>query len=221
MTDQDDKLDKSLTTHQRADGEALAPQHLGAASREGGTDELGEESDRHDAENVAPGDARVQETDVGVESGERKVQRQEQCANQIFNLLSYLNGKPSFVRTDQASHESPENGVHTDDAGEEGGAESDEERKADNTLTGAILEGTGPAQIPDEGGTDEVDEEEHVACACQEDPECSQSGAGIDEGNAEGEEDPACTMLDMEYRICLRIGSTYQQRRFRHQPKGQ
>lgn len=73
MTDQDDELDETFATHQRADGEALAPEHLGTASCEGGADELGEESNGHDANNVAPGDTRVEQTNVSVEAGKGEV----------------------------------------------------------------------------------------------------------------------------------------------------
>lgn len=60
---------------------------------------------------------------------------------------------------DQASHEGPEDWVHSDDAGEEGGSKCDQEREADNALTGTILESTRPAENVDENRSDDEDEE--------------------------------------------------------------
>ena len=119
MTDQNDKFDETLTTHQRTNGEALTPKHLGTAGCERGADEFGEEGDGYNAEDVAPGDSRIEETNVRIEPRKSEVKWQEQTADQIFDLLSDFDGEPAFVRTDQTSQKSAEDGMHPDGSSEE------------------------------------------------------------------------------------------------------
>lgn len=82
--------------------------------------------------------------------------------------------------------------MDANDAGEESRSERDEECETYNALTWAILERAGSAQVPDENRAYSIDEENHVACACEKNPQCSQPRASVDEGYAKGEQDPAC-----------------------------
>ena len=170
ITYQDDKLHQSLTTHQRAHSEAFSPQHLASASCKGCTQELGEEGDSADADDVRPHNARVQETDVGVQSRESEVKREEECPNQILNLLSYFDSKTALVGADESCHERSENRVNANDTSEEGRAQGDEQGQTDDTLTGAILECAGSTQDVDEDWPDGVHEEQHVSSASEENP---------------------------------------------------
>lgn len=170
ITCQDDKLHQSLTTHQRAHSEAFSPQHLASASCKGCTQELGEEGDSADADDVRPHNTRVQETDVGVQSRESEVEREEECPNQILNLLSDFDSKTTLVGTDESRHERSENGVNADDTSEEGRAQGDEQCQTDDALTGTILECARSTQDVDEDWSDGVHEEQHVSSASEEDP---------------------------------------------------
>lgn len=81
--------------------------------------------------------------------------------------------------------------MNTNNGGEEGRGERDEQDQGDDALGGPVVDAAGAAEEPVEAGLDGVEEEEHVADAGEEDPEGGEAGAGVDEGDAEGEEDPA------------------------------
>ena len=62
--------------------------------------------------------------------------------------------------------------MDTDDAGEEGGTQSNEQGETDDALTGTILECALATQDVYESWSDGVYKEEHVSKAREKDPQC-------------------------------------------------
>lgn len=112
---EDNELDKTLAAHQASDGEGFAPEKLVGAGGKGTTDDLAGEGAGDDSDHVAPGDPIVKETEVGAETGERKVEREEEDRDEILDLFSHLDGETALVGADQADEESAEDGVDSDD----------------------------------------------------------------------------------------------------------
>lgn len=54
-----------------------------------------------------------------------------------------------------------------------------------------MLQASGPPKDPNEGGPDDEDEQKGPADAAKQGPEGGQAAAVVDQGDAEGEEDPA------------------------------
>jgi hypothetical protein len=133
------------------------PQHLRSSSCECRTDELGEEGDSDDTNDVTPDNTRVEKADVGVQSRESEVERQEKCADKILDLLCYFDSKATLVGADQSSHERSEDRMNTDNASEERRSKGKQKRETDDALTGSVLECACSAQMPDENWPDHVD----------------------------------------------------------------
>jgi hypothetical protein len=163
MTYQDNQLNQTLATHERTNGEAFPPKHASPSCSDRSTDKLGEEGHRNDANHVSPDNTAVEKANVGVEARKCKVQWQEESSDQILNLLCNFDGESTFVGTDEAGHESSENGVHTNDASKESTSKTKQECKCDHALTWAILESAISAKNPDEGGSNEVHQEQDEA----------------------------------------------------------
>ncbi len=62
---------------------------------------------------------------IGVQTGERKVQREEYGADHVLELLGDFNGEVALAGDDEANHEATKDGMHTDDAREEGRCQRD------------------------------------------------------------------------------------------------
>lgn len=84
--------------------------------------------------------------------------------------------------------EGSEDGVDPDDdAGEEGGAEHEEERKRDHALCRAVFEAVRPAQHLHEAWADRVREEDTEADGDEQDVERGDSSPHFDESYAKRE----------------------------------
>ena len=186
-----DELDQPFARHERADGEALAPDEAVDARGAGPAQELAGESARDDPDDIRPGDAVVEEAEVGAEPGEREVEREEERGDEVFDLLGDFDGEAAFVRADEAREEGPEDGVDADDAREEGGAERDQQRERYDGLAGTFFEAVRAFEDEHEYGPDGEDEEQDEAQADEQDVERGDAGSRVDESDAQSEEDPA------------------------------
>jgi hypothetical protein len=117
-THQDNELNQALAAHQTTDSQAFAPQELVGAGGKGSTDDLAEKGTHDDADDICPGNAVTQEAQVGVQARQSKVERQEQNANEIFDLLGQFDGETAVVRADDADQKGPENGMNANDTWE-------------------------------------------------------------------------------------------------------
>jgi hypothetical protein len=115
-TYQNNQLNQTLAAHQATDGQAFSPEQLVGASSEGAACDLADESTGDDTDNICPGDAIVQETQVRVQTREGKIEGQEQDRDEIFNLLGKLDGETAVVRADQADQEGAEDGMNANNA---------------------------------------------------------------------------------------------------------
>lgn len=114
-THQDDQLDQTLAAHQAANGEAFAPEELVRTSGQGTTRDLADEGAHDDADDICPSDPVFQETQIGIQPGKGKVERQEQDRNEIFDLFGQLDGETAVVRADYADQEGAKDGMDTND----------------------------------------------------------------------------------------------------------
>ncbi|KAK3062140.1 hypothetical protein LTR53_019500, partial [Teratosphaeriaceae sp. CCFEE 6253] len=73
---------------------------------------------------IAPRHTVVEQAEISGEPGQGEVERQEERAHQILDLLGDLDSKAAFVWTDEAREEGAEDGVHADGPGEEGTAKT-------------------------------------------------------------------------------------------------
>ena len=104
----------------------------------------------------------------------------------------------------QPTAKSPKYGMATYDSCKKGRGEGDEQDQGDDALRRPVLEAAGAAEEPVKSGLDGAEEEEHEAGAGEEDPEGGQATTGIDKGDTEGEENPAC--VNVRIRTCEGIG---------------
>ena len=95
------------------------------------------------------------------------------------------------MRTDEADQEGAEDGMDTDDAGEEGRTKHHEDCQSDDRLGRPVVDRVGALQDPHEGRSYSVDEEEDIGDRSQQDVEGGNAGSSVDKGHAEGEQDPA------------------------------
>ena len=123
---QNNQLDETFATHQRTDCKTLAPEHTTATGSPRSPDKFGEEGNGANTDNVSPDDAAVEQTDVGVETGQGEVEGEEQCSDQILNLFGDLDVETSVMWTNHTSHECTEDSVDTDNTSEEGASKTQE-----------------------------------------------------------------------------------------------
>lgn len=74
---QDDQFHQTLAAHQHANGEALPPLQLHTPGGQRAAENLSSESACDDANNVRPGNSIIQQTQIGAQSGQGKVQGQK------------------------------------------------------------------------------------------------------------------------------------------------
>ena len=143
VTNQNNQLDQAFATHQNTNGKALPPDQLRESRGEGAANDLSKEGYRQHANHVGPGDARVQQTEVGAQARQGKVEGQEEHGDEILDLLGQLDGKPTVVRADQADQEAAEDRMDSDDAGKPGRGQDHQQRQGDDRLGRAVLNAAG------------------------------------------------------------------------------
>lgn len=114
-THKNNQLDESLAAHQHANAKALSPQEFAGLRREGASNDLAREGHGDDADNISPGDAVAEKAEVGAQTREGEVERQEQHRDEVLNLLGQLDGEAAVVRTDDTDEKTAEDGMNTDD----------------------------------------------------------------------------------------------------------
>jgi hypothetical protein len=90
------EFDKSLGRHQATHSSTLPVAESARFGSDSAAKELAAERDHHDADRPGPGDARVEQTEVGFESRGGEVQRDENGENKIFDLLRDLGGESAW-----------------------------------------------------------------------------------------------------------------------------
>ncbi len=96
------QLEQTLAAHQHSDAEALSPPQLAEAGCESSADDLPREGAGDDADDIRPGNAIIEQAEIGAQAGEGKVKRQEQDGNKVLDLLGQLDGKATVMRADDA-----------------------------------------------------------------------------------------------------------------------
>lgn len=91
------------------------------------------------------------------------------------------------MRTDQSYQKGAEDGMNANNAGEESRGQSQEHGQGNDGLGRSILYATGPVENPHQGRSHGVDEEEDVGYGGEQYVEGSDTRAGVDQGDTEGE----------------------------------
>src|SRR4051812_42977859 len=103
-TDQDNQLDQALATHQHSNSSTLSPYQFACSGCKSASNNFTSKSNCYDCDNVSPGDAIIEQTDVRAQSRQCKVQGKEQNGDEVFNLLRKFNCESSIVWTDESNN---------------------------------------------------------------------------------------------------------------------
>lgn len=190
-THKNDKFDEPLTTHQTSNGQTLSPDQTAAPGCQSATDDLACKCNCDNSNDISPCHTIAQQSQVGVQTGQRKVKWQEQDCDQILDLFRKLDCEPFIVRTNQANQEASENWVDSNDTSEPRREERHEQDQRNHPLRWSVLNTAVPAEEPQKCRPHQEAEEENPSNRAQHDIQRSDSRAVVDQGNAKSEEDPA------------------------------
>lgn len=185
------QLNETLAGHEHADGSRLAPcvaADLGHAST---AEELAAESEDHHEDDVAPNLARVKGCKIGVETGQDEVDGQEEHGDKVIDALRNRNSESALVGDNETSEESTEDGMNTDDAGNESRREHNEQSDSHNHWCRTVLKGATAAGQPAVTLADGPEEDDRPTDGAEQDVHGVDATASGGERESQGEEDPA------------------------------
>lgn len=185
------QLDETLTRHEHTNSSRFAPGVTAKLGDASAAKELADESDDSEEDDVAPNLARVQGCQVGVESGQHEVDWKEEHGDQIINSLRDGNRKTALVGDDETSEEATKNGVHADDARDEGRREHDQKRDSHDHWCRAVLQGATATDEPVVSLANRPEQNDRPADGTEENVDRVHSAAGGSEREGQGEENPA------------------------------
>lgn len=133
-TYKDDQFHQTFATHKSTNGERFAPDDTAETSSKSCADDLTEECGEGNSKDISPGDAVVEQPQICLQTGQGEIKWQEKSTDHILKLLSDFEGKSIVTRNNQTNHKSTEDGVDSNDTGEEGRGKSDEENESNDTL---------------------------------------------------------------------------------------